>query len=82
MLNGARNPADNPGSRRLWTLFGSGGCSVQPLVILLIGAVVGSFVAVRFLYLPWENTAGLPAQLVMSATRTGAAEGAIKVDEQ
>jgi hypothetical protein len=39
-------------------------------------------VAVRFLYLPWENTAGLPAQLVMSATRTGAVEGAIKVDEQ
>lgn len=39
-------------------------------------------VAVRFLYLPWENTAGLPAQIVMTATRTGAADGAIKVDEQ
>jgi len=39
-------------------------------------------VAVRFLYLPWENTAGLPSEIVMTATRIGAAEGNIKVDEQ
>jgi hypothetical protein len=39
-------------------------------------------VAVRLLYLPWENTAGLPSQFVLSATRTGAVDGAIKVDEQ
>ncbi len=39
-------------------------------------------VAVRMLYMPWENTAGLPSQIVMTATRAEAAENRIKVDEQ
>ena len=39
-------------------------------------------VVVRILYMPWENTAGLPAQIVMSADRKSAIEGKIKVEEQ
>ena len=38
--------------------------------------------AVRLEYLPYEDTAGLPAQVVMSATRAAAMASAIQVDEQ
>jgi len=39
-------------------------------------------VAVRLLYLPWEDTTGLPAQVLMSASRRGVLNGDIKTEEQ
>ncbi len=38
--------------------------------------------AVRLEYLPYEDTNGLPGQIVMSATRAAAVGSAIQVDEQ
>lgn len=38
--------------------------------------------AVRLLYLPWEDTAGLPAQIVMKADLRHAMAGEIHTDEQ
>jgi hypothetical protein len=38
--------------------------------------------AVRLLYLPWEDTTGLPAQVMMSATRRGAINGDVKTEDQ
>ena len=38
--------------------------------------------SVRLLYLPWEDTTGLPAQLLMSATRREVLNGQIKTEEQ
>jgi len=39
-------------------------------------------VAVRLLYLPWEDTTGLPAEVLMSASRRGVLNGEIKTEEQ
>ncbi|MBZ5726979.1 MAG: hypothetical protein LAP87_18530 [Acidobacteriia bacterium] len=39
-------------------------------------------VAVRIFYLPWEDTAGLPGQILMKADRQGALAGNIQVEEQ
>jgi hypothetical protein len=38
--------------------------------------------AVRLLYLPWEDTTGLPAQVLMSATRRGVINGEVKSEDQ
>ena len=38
--------------------------------------------AVRLLYLPYEDTTGLPAQVTMSATRREALNGDIKTEDQ
>jgi hypothetical protein len=38
--------------------------------------------AVRLLYLPYEDTTGLPAQVTMSATRREALSGDVKAEEQ
>jgi hypothetical protein len=38
--------------------------------------------AVRLLYLPYEDTTGLPAQVLMSATRRGAMSGDVKTEDQ
>lgn len=38
--------------------------------------------AVRLLYLPWEDTTGLPAQVLMTATRRGAISGDVKTEDQ
>ena len=38
--------------------------------------------AVRILYLRWENTAGLPAQILMHATRAEAFQGKVQTEEQ
>jgi hypothetical protein len=38
--------------------------------------------AVRLLYLPYEDTTGLPAQVMMSATRRDALNGDVKAEEQ
>jgi hypothetical protein len=38
--------------------------------------------AVRLLYLPYEDTTGLPAQVMMSASRNDARNGDIKTEEQ
>ena len=39
-------------------------------------------VAVRLLYLPWEDTTGLPAQVMLTATRGEALRGQFKTEEQ
>lgn len=39
-------------------------------------------VAVRLLYLPWEDTTGLPAQILMKADRKSAMAGNIQTEEQ
>lgn len=39
-------------------------------------------VAVRLLYLPWEDTTGLPAQVLLSASRREVLNGQIKTEEQ
>jgi hypothetical protein len=39
-------------------------------------------VAVRLLYLPWEDTTDLPAQVMLSATRGEALKGQIKTEVQ
>lgn len=39
-------------------------------------------VAVRLLYLPYEDTTGLPAQLMMSASRHDAMAGLVKMEDQ
>jgi len=39
-------------------------------------------VAVRLLFLPWEDTTGLPAQVLMSASRRDILNGQIKTEEQ
>ena len=39
-------------------------------------------VAVRLLYLPWEDTTGLPAEILMSASRRDAIAGQFKTEEQ
>jgi len=39
-------------------------------------------VAVRLRYLNWEDRTGLPAQIVMSATRKDALEGAVQTTEE
>jgi hypothetical protein len=39
-------------------------------------------IAVRILYMPWERTAGLPTQIMMSADRASALQDKIKVEEQ
>lgn len=39
-------------------------------------------VAVRLLYLPWEDTTGLPGQIVMKAERRAALTDDIKTEEQ
>jgi hypothetical protein len=39
-------------------------------------------VAVRLLYLNWEDTRGLPAEIVMKGDRRAAATGAIQMEEQ
>ncbi|HXB71510.1 MAG TPA: hypothetical protein VNY05_24960 [Candidatus Acidoferrales bacterium] len=39
-------------------------------------------VAVRLLYLPYEDTTGLPAQVLMSASRRDILNGQIKTEEQ
>ena len=39
-------------------------------------------VAVRLLYLNWEDTRGLPAEIVMKGDRRAAATGAIQIEEQ
>jgi len=38
--------------------------------------------AVRLLYLPYEDTTGLPAQVMMSATRRGVINGDVKTEDQ
>jgi hypothetical protein len=38
--------------------------------------------AVRLLYLPWEDTTGLPAQVLMSASRREVLNGQIETEEQ
>jgi hypothetical protein len=38
-------------------------------------------IAVRLLYLPWEDTHGLPAQIVMKGDRRAAA-GSVQMEEQ
>ena len=38
--------------------------------------------AIRLLYQPWENTAGLPAQVVMRGERKPALAGDLQVEEQ
>lgn len=38
--------------------------------------------AVRVLYLPWEDTAGLPGQIVMKGARKAATTGNIQTEEQ
>jgi hypothetical protein len=38
--------------------------------------------AVRLLYLPWEDTTDLPAQVMMSATRRGVLNGDVKTEDQ
>jgi hypothetical protein len=38
--------------------------------------------AVRILYLPWENTTGLPGQIIMKADLKGALEGKIMEEVQ
>jgi hypothetical protein len=39
-------------------------------------------IAVRLLYLPWENTRGLPGEIVMKGDRRAAVTGAVQVEEQ
>jgi len=39
-------------------------------------------IAVRLLYLPWEDTRGLPGQIVMKGDRKAAVTGAIQMEEQ
>ena len=39
-------------------------------------------VAVRLLYLPWEDTHGLPGEIVMKGDRKAATTGAIQIEEQ
>jgi len=39
-------------------------------------------IAVRLLYLPWEDTRGLPGEIVMKGDRRGAATGAVQMEEQ
>jgi hypothetical protein len=38
--------------------------------------------AVKLLYLPWENTEGLPGQILMRASRSDALAGKIQTEEQ
>jgi hypothetical protein len=38
--------------------------------------------SVRLLYYPWEDTTGLPRQIVMKADRQGALAGKIQTEEQ
>jgi hypothetical protein len=38
--------------------------------------------SVRLLYLPWEDTGGLPAEVLMSASRREVLNGQIKTEEQ
>ena len=39
-------------------------------------------IAVRLLYLPWEDTRGLPGEIVMKGDRRSAATGAVQIEEQ
>jgi len=39
-------------------------------------------VAVRLLYLPWEDTRGLPGEIVMKGDRRGAVTGAVQTEER
>jgi hypothetical protein len=39
-------------------------------------------IAVRLLYLPWEDTRGLPGEIVMKGDRRAAVTGAIQTEEQ
>ena len=39
-------------------------------------------IAVRLLYLPWEDTRGLPGEIVMKGDRRAAATGAVQMEEQ
>jgi len=39
-------------------------------------------IAVRLLYLPWEDTRGLPGEIVMKGDRRAAVTGAIQMEEQ
>ena len=39
-------------------------------------------VAVRLLYLPWEDTRGLPGQIVVKGARRAALTGAVQTEEQ
>jgi len=39
-------------------------------------------VAVRLLYLPWEDTRGLPGEIVMKGDRRAAVTGAVQTEEQ
>ena len=39
-------------------------------------------VAVRLLYLPWEDTTGLPAQIMLSGSRREILSGQVKTEEQ
>jgi hypothetical protein len=39
-------------------------------------------IAIRLMYLPWEDTRGLPGQIVMKGDRRAAATGAVQVEEQ
>ena len=39
-------------------------------------------IAVRLLYLPWEDTRGLPGEIVMKGDRRAAVTGAVQMEEQ
>ncbi len=39
-------------------------------------------IAVRLLYLPWEDTRGLPGEIVMKGDRRAAVSGAVQMEEQ
>ena len=39
-------------------------------------------IAVRLLYLPWEDTRGLPGEIVMKGDRRGAVTGAVQTEER
>jgi hypothetical protein len=39
-------------------------------------------IAVRLLYLPWEDTRGLPGEIVMKGDRRAAVTGAVQTEEQ
>ena len=39
-------------------------------------------IALRLMYLPWEDTRGLPGQIVLKGDRRGAATGAVQMEEQ
>jgi hypothetical protein len=39
-------------------------------------------IAVRLMYLPWEDTRGLPGEIVVKGVRRAAVTGAVQTEEQ